>query len=297
MACLPEAACGPGLGTAAVLGGSVAASLARLYAQEQPQPPTISITRAVVTDTPPSSTTVTTSAAAGPCGGQPTSTPADAWIACSLGAARRLRAPHGSRVLVRSAARPAVAQLLVLACRSGGSSDDGSGEPQPGEDGTAWLSPMLAFNLGLPYALQPFLSPANVSTQAGGDGSGQERLAGVCVSLAQTLTVQPLLLLAPHEGVAQSVQLCKVGVPKTSSLAAAPAQPQPQTPPQAGAQAPGDAAGAVPEASTTPRSGAVGPAAEDAAAAATALQDDMAAALQAYFMAERGRCPGGGGGG
>lgn len=209
------------------------------------------------------------------------------WLAVGLQVARQLQVGHGGWVLARSGEglapastasaawtassatagceRAAVAQLLVLyqpanavavaaiAAKPSDPTASSTSAPVASGDGLPpTLSPLLAFNLAVPYTVQPLLQPSGSCSKAlGSGGAAAAPLLGL--ELAAPLRVVPLAVavadLALHAStvlaaltssattaaalaavrqagsgepaapVAGSVQLCKVGVPRAAAMA------------------------------------------------------------------------------
>ncbi|KAG2449569.1 hypothetical protein HYH02_005102 [Chlamydomonas schloesseri] len=214
----------------------------------------------------------------------------DTWLAVGLEVARQLQVGHGGWVLARSGEGPtsastapstwnagssgtacceraAVAQLLVLhqsaslpAAATAATTTATSAEPvsaAPAQRGQGdglppTLSPLLAFNLAVPYTVQPLLQPVGLGAQALGPGGAA---GGMLLGLELTAPLRVVPLAAavadlalhtaaavaaltctagtavsaaarqgagssePSAAVAGSVQLCKVGVPRTAAMA------------------------------------------------------------------------------
>ncbi|GLC61818.1 hypothetical protein PLESTB_001806500 [Pleodorina starrii] len=261
--------------------------------------------------------------------------PHEAWVAVDLSAARHLQCSHGGWVLARwneAGERAVVSQLLVAA-------DAGSPHSHPSPSQPGWLSTpsaspaatvaardavapskavckrpvvsaMLAFNLGLPYTVQPFLEPNSedrITAAAATPGDAGTALPAAALPLRLTAPLRLISLAAaladaalhntiPDAGVrhgtssavaasaaapgalspayptAEAVQLCKVGVPRTAPLArAAAAGPPPPPLPPTPTPSSSSAAAAAPSADASA-------AGAKAAAASPAAADGVAAA-------------------
>ncbi|EFJ50031.1 hypothetical protein VOLCADRAFT_89452 [Volvox carteri f. nagariensis] len=195
----------------------------------------------------------------------------EAWVSVSLGAARQLQCSHGGWVLTRwseASERAVVAQLLIAI-------GEGLAAPSPtvqqritlgvGPPPLPVVSAILAFNLGLPYTVQPFLETASAAAATSAPGASTANDAGsAAMAAAAPLLTLPLTTplqvlglaaaladaalhspgplaadavsrhgtsssagiaavpgaLSPaNYPLAESVQLCKVGVPRTTPLA------------------------------------------------------------------------------